>query len=75
MVGPAATTRTSGYALATTCAGPALEVTDFRGFYDRGFYDRGFYDRGFYDIVSPPPGIRPPPWAAREAMVASGQAA
>jgi precorrin-6B methylase 2 len=36
-----------------------LEVVDFRG---------------CYTIMSPPAGIRPPIWAAREAMVASGHA-
>lgn len=29
--------------------------------------------RGFYNIVSAPPGMRPPAWAAREAMLAAGQ--
>jgi SAM-dependent methyltransferase len=28
--------------------------------------------RGRYQIISAPPGLRPPPWAAREAMVAAG---
>lgn len=28
--------------------------------------------RGWYNIVEPPPGVRPPAWAAREAMVAAG---
>ena len=28
--------------------------------------------RGSYTIVTPPPGMRPPPWAARDAMVAAG---
>jgi precorrin-6B methylase 2 len=30
--------------------------------------------RGHYNIMSPPPGMRPPQWAARDAMVASGHA-
>jgi hypothetical protein len=29
---------------------------------------------GRYSIISAPPGLRPPPWAAREAMVAEGVA-
>ena len=29
---------------------------------------------GRYSIISAPPGLRPPPWAAREAMVAEGAA-
>jgi SAM-dependent methyltransferase len=28
--------------------------------------------RGWYQIMTPPPGTRPPPWAAREAMLAAG---
>jgi SAM-dependent methyltransferase len=28
--------------------------------------------RGWYQIMTPPPGVRPPPWAAREAMLAAG---
>ena len=28
--------------------------------------------RGRFNILKPPPGLRPPPWAAREAMVAAG---
>lgn len=28
--------------------------------------------RGWYQIMTPPPGMRPPPWAAREAMLAAG---
>ena len=31
--------------------------------------------RGWYNIVEPPPGVRPPAWAAREAMVSAGIAA
>lgn len=30
--------------------------------------------RGFYNIVAVPPGMRPPAWAARDAMIAAGQA-
>jgi SAM-dependent methyltransferase len=30
--------------------------------------------RGWFDITEAPPGLRPPPWAAREAMVAAGVA-
>ena len=30
--------------------------------------------RGRYTIGSPPPGVRPPGWAAREAMVTAGVA-
>jgi ubiquinone/menaquinone biosynthesis C-methylase UbiE len=30
--------------------------------------------RGWYNIVAPPPGVRPPAWAARNAMVAAGVA-
>ncbi|MCU1659472.1 MAG: hypothetical protein JWO57_4128, partial [Pseudonocardiales bacterium] len=30
--------------------------------------------RGRYNIIKPPPGLRPPAWAAREAMVAAGVA-
>jgi ubiquinone/menaquinone biosynthesis C-methylase UbiE len=30
--------------------------------------------RGWFDIREAPPGLRPPPWAAREAMVAAGVA-
>ena len=28
--------------------------------------------RGWYNIVNPPPGVRPPSWAARDEMVAAG---
>jgi SAM-dependent methyltransferase len=28
--------------------------------------------RGWYQIMTPPPGMRPPPWAARESMLAAG---
>jgi SAM-dependent methyltransferase len=28
--------------------------------------------RGWYQIMTPPPGMRPPPWAARDAMLADG---
>lgn len=30
--------------------------------------------RGWFVLLTPPPGLRPPPWAAREAMVAAGVA-
>jgi hypothetical protein len=30
--------------------------------------------RGYYNIVKAPPGMRPPSWAARDAMVAAGVA-
>jgi SAM-dependent methyltransferase len=30
--------------------------------------------RGFYSIVNTPPGMRPPPWAARQAMIDAGVA-
>jgi precorrin-6B methylase 2 len=48
-----------GLRLGELLRGAGLEVTDFRG---------------SYNIISPPPGIRPPMWAARDAMVASGHA-
>jgi SAM-dependent methyltransferase len=28
--------------------------------------------RGWYNIMQPPPGVRPPAWAARDAMIAAG---
>lgn len=31
--------------------------------------------RGYYNIIKAPPGLRPPSWAARDAMVAAGVAA
>jgi hypothetical protein len=48
-----------GLRLAELLGNAGLEVSDHRG---------------FYNILSPQPGIRPPHWAAREAMVASGHA-
>ena len=48
-----------GLRLADLLAGAGLEVMEFSG---------------RYDILSPPPGLRPPTWAAREALVASGLA-
>jgi SAM-dependent methyltransferase len=47
----------AGLRLADRLARAGLEVVDFRG---------------RYAIGSPPPGVRPPPWAAREAMLAAG---
>lgn len=48
-----------GLRLAELLAGAGLEIVDFSG---------------RYDIVVAPPGVRPPSWAAREALVASGLA-
>ncbi len=48
-----------GLRLAELLGNAGLEVSDHRG---------------FYNILSPQPGIRPPHWAARDAMVASGHA-
>lgn len=48
-----------GLRLAELVAGAGLEVVEFSG---------------RYDIVVAPPGLRPPGWAAREALVASGLA-
>ena len=47
----------AGLRLADRLVRAGLEVVDFRG---------------RYAIGSPPPGVRPPPWAAREAMLAAG---
>jgi SAM-dependent methyltransferase len=47
----------AGLRLADRLARAGLEVVEFRG---------------RYLIASPPPGVRPPPWAAREAMLAAG---
>jgi SAM-dependent methyltransferase len=49
----------AGLRLADRLARAGLEVLEFRG---------------RYSIFQPPPGIRPPSWAAREAMVAAGLA-
>ena len=46
-----------GLRLGELLTGAGLELVDFRG---------------RYTIVEPPPGMRPPPWAAREAMVEAG---
>lgn len=43
-----------GIRLGELLSGAGLEVVDFRG---------------WYTILEPPPGMRPPPWAARDAMV------
>ena len=48
-----------GLRLPELLAGAGLEVMEFSG---------------RYDILSPPPGLRPPTWAAREALVAAGLA-
>ena len=48
-----------GLRLAELAAGAGLEIVEFSG---------------RYDIVVAPPGLRPPGWAAREAVVASGLA-
>lgn len=48
-----------GLRLGELLAGAGLEVMEFSG---------------RYDIMSPPPGLRPPTWAAREALVAAGLA-
>jgi SAM-dependent methyltransferase len=47
----------AGLRLADRLARAGLEVVEFHG---------------RYAIGSPPPGVRPPPWAAREAMLAAG---
>ena len=49
----------AGLRLADRRARAGLEVLEFRG---------------RYAIGQPPPGVRPPSWAAREAMVAAGVA-
>lgn len=48
-----------GLRLAELLAGAGMEIVDFSG---------------RYDIIAAPPGLRPPSWAAREALVASGMA-
>lgn len=51
--------RSVGLRLAELLAGAGLEVVEFSG---------------RYDILRPPPGVRTPGWAARDALVASGLA-
>lgn len=46
-----------GLRLGELITGADLELVDFRG---------------SYSIVATPPGVRPPPWAAREAMIEAG---
>jgi SAM-dependent methyltransferase len=48
-----------GYRLPRLLRNAGLEVLDHRG---------------TFAIISPPPGVRPPPWAARDTMVAAGLA-
>jgi SAM-dependent methyltransferase len=48
-----------GLRLHELLAGAGLEVVEYRG---------------RYDIISPPPGARPPSWAARDVLVSSGLA-
>lgn len=49
---------------------PGLRLRDLLG--AAGLDVLGY--RGWYNIVTPPPGVRPPSWAARAAMVAAGVA-
>lgn len=47
----------AGFTLADRLAAAGLAVEEFRG---------------WFTILQPPPGMRPPPWAARDAMVEAG---